>query len=156
MLTASQLHGFSREDAECFGKPHFNATYTDHGGTSLTRYVKTSMNCCICGRDAISTHHQPRREYFTLSTPLGTWKLRPALFALCGTGTWGCHGDVEHNRIRIRWKWDRQEGEDKWWSGELLDAYGPHSIKLYDWGCWEIELPDGTKLERRKRWRRDD
>lgn len=152
-VSADVLHGFTLEDAECFGKPHYGAQYTDRAGTSLTRYTRTDRRCAVCGRDPLNTHHQPRREYFTLSTPLGTWRLRPALFALCGSGTFGCHGKVEHHEIGIRWRWDTEEDAEKWWSGELLTEYGPHSARLYEHGCWELTLPDGTVTERRRKWK---
>lgn len=152
--TARQLHGWSLDDAECMGKPGFGAQYTSKSG--LARYARTAMCCTICGREAISTHHQPYRQTFEMVTPNGIWTLRPALIALCGTGTMGCHGDVEHNRIRIRWKWFTEEAETRWWNGELLAEYGPESVQLYRYGCWDIELEDGTHLERRKTWRRED
>lgn len=151
-VSAAVLHGFTREDAECFGKPHFGAKYQGVSPTSLTNYTRVDLCCAICHREAISTHHQPRREHFTLSTPLGTWTLRPALIALCGTGTFGCHGKVEHNEMKIRWRWDTEEAAERWWSGELLTIMEPHSPKLYDHGCWVITFPDGHEEERRKRW----
>lgn len=142
-LTRAQLHGFSREDAECFGKPHLGAQYT--GPDSLTKYARTGQHCIVCGRTPISTHHQPYRQTFTLVAANGVeWKLRPALFAVCGTGTTGCHGAIEHNRVKIRWEWDSLEAAAKWWSGELLEAYGPHSVQLYKFGCWAITREDGT------------
>lgn len=148
---ATQLHGFTLQDAECFGKPHLGAKYTDKEGTSLTRYARFSNLCAVCGRDPLNTHHQPRREFFTLRANGREWRLRPALFAVCGTGTFGCHGKIEHNQIRVRWEWDSEENAEKWWSGELLEQFGPHSLELYRFGCWVFTLPDGTELHRRER-----
>lgn len=154
MVDAKQLHGWSLEDAECMGKPHFGARYTTKDAKNLGGYVRESWLCSICGRDAINTHHQPYRQTFEMVTPNGIWTLKPALFALCGSGTTGCHGAIEHNRIKVRWKWDTPEAEAAWWSGELLAKYGPHSIELYRFGAWDIELENGGHIERRKTLKR--
>lgn len=155
--TARQLHGWSLEDAECMGKPNFGARYLSDDPMNMTRYTRDiGHHCAICGRESTNTHHQPYRQTFEMVTPNGIWRLRPALFALCGSGTFGCHGKVEANEIRISWKWFTEEAETKWWNGELLAEYGPHSVKLYRFGCWAIEMPDGSTIERRKTYRRDE
>ena len=155
MIDASKLHGFSIQEAECYGKPHLGARYTDKAGTSLTQYARDGRLCVICGRDSLNTHHQPHRGTFTLRGDDGRdWVLRPALFALCGSGTFGCHGAIEHNRIKARWVWDNPEAEAAWWSGELLEKYGPHNPALYLFGCWQFVLEDGTVYTRRPKVKR--
>jgi len=153
MVDSKQLHGFSLEDAECFGKPHLGARYVSKDPERLGSYVRDfgTDRCSICFHAATNTHHQPYRQTFTLTSYNGMWKLRPALIALCGSGTTGCHGRIEHNEIKVRWKWDEERYQDQWWNGQLLREYGPHSIELYRFGCWEITMPDGNVIHRRIR-----
>lgn len=149
MLTSEHLHGFSKDNAECFGKPHWYARYVGDS-LSLTNYRRElDAKCMGCYRAPSNTHHQPDRHTFTLKGEHGTWTLRPALIALCGSGTTGCHGAVESNQLKIRWRWDEPEYEALWWSGALLKEYGAHSVRLYQFGCWELEYPSGLKQYRR-------
>lgn len=143
--TAKQLHGFSLQAAECFGKPHLGARYTAAG---YERYKRTSDRCALCGHPATNTHHQPYRQFFTLATPAGIWQLRPALFVLCGSGTTGCHGLIEANRIQVRWVWDAPQYETAWWDGELLKEYGEHNPELYNFGGWVFTMPNGEEYGR--------
>lgn len=137
MPTMTQLRGLSLERAEVYGKPHVGARYT-HGD----RYERTSERCCICRRPATNCHHVVPRgvgDRFPLVTPDRTWLLRSPLFALCGSGTTGCHDGFHGGaRYRARWKWDDPQYERWWWDGILLEQFGPHSPKLYAFGCWEI------------------
>ncbi|MFR3452249.1 MAG: hypothetical protein ACLTSX_12580 [Collinsella sp.] len=73
-------------------------------------------------------------------TPNGTWSLRSPLFALCGSGTTGCHNGF-HGGARYvpRWVWDNIQYEQQWWDGLLLKLYPPHHPGLYEYGRWEIE-----------------
>lgn len=150
--TAAQLHGFSLDAAECYGKPHLGAQYT---GPKVTTYARNGWLCAVCMREAINTHHQPDRHVFALMADNGkVWQLRPALFALCGSGTFGCHGAIEHNRLKVRWQWDSPEYGAAWWSGELLEQWGPHHPALYGYGGWVFTEEDGHMFERRGDWGR--
>ena len=56
-----------------------------------------------------SCHHVAHRSLgleFELVTPNGTWSLRSPLFALCGSGTTGCHGQFHGGAgLRAEWRW---------------------------------------------------
>lgn len=91
----------------------------------------------------MSCHHvipRGRGERFNLVTANGTWSLRSPLFALCGSGTTGCHNGF-HGGCRYvpRWVWDNIQFEQQWWDGLLLGLFPPHHPGLYDYGRWEIE-----------------
>lgn len=142
-LSSTQLHGFIREKAECYGKPHVLATYT---GSGVKSYRHADAPCPLCHRLMVSnTHHQPDRHTFTLKTPLGIHELRPALFGLCGSGTFGCHGKVERGDISITWQWLDDEFAAAWWDGRMLgnrspyEGIVPHSPRLYQFGGWRVE-----------------
>lgn len=140
MIAESKLRGRSLERAEMYGKPHIGARYT---GKRARDYERTDPLCFICGRKSRSCHHAVPLscgERFELRTERGVWRLRSPLFALCGSGTTGCH-DGFHGGARFvpRWVWDSPEYEDMWWEGRLLERYAPHSPELYLFGRWEIE-----------------
>lgn len=89
-VDAGVLRGWSKERAELYGKPHLGARYTHD-----TAYEPTQARCAVCGRRASNCHHVARRSWgktFRLVTLNGVWELRSPLFALCGSGTTGCHG----------------------------------------------------------------
>lgn len=143
MIGMAQLRGTTLEQAERYGKPHVGARYTGKGKRD---YERTQAWCCICGRPAISCHHVVplgKGERFQLVTPNGTWSLRSPLFALCGSGTTGCHNGF-HGGARFvpRWVWDNTLFEQQWWSGELLKRHPPHDPALYLYGRWEVEDRD--------------
>lgn len=137
MIERYQLRGLSLDKAELYGKPHIGAHYTGRKG-----YERTQDYCCICGKPAQSCHHViplSRGKVFQLQTPKGSWFLRSPLFALCGTGTTGCHNDFHGGARYIpRWVWDSEEFKRRWWSGSLLSKHTPHSPALYWYGHWEI------------------
>lgn len=136
--TREQLRGLSIERAELYGKPHLGCEYL---GKTARKYQPTQRNCILCGRPATNCHHvQPlgRGEYFNLVTPNGQWKLRSALFALCGTGTGGCHGGFHDGRFKARWEWNEPAYADDWWNGEILQWFKPHDLDLYQYGHWVI------------------
>lgn len=140
MIGMARLRGLPAGVAELYGKPHVGARYT---GAGKRDYERTQGWCCICGRPAQSCHHVVPRgkgEVFELVAPNGTWGLRSPLFALCGSGTTGCH-DGFHGGARYvaRWVWDAAEFERQWWDGELLGRHPPHDPALYLYGRWEIE-----------------
>ncbi|MCI6274408.1 MAG: hypothetical protein MR874_06825 [Coriobacteriaceae bacterium] len=140
------LHGLSREKAMLYGLPHIGAHYTHNGRkwkkSGARKYERTQEWCFVCGRPARNCHHVvpiSNGQVFELDTPNGSWPLRSPLFALCGSGTTGCHGGFHARRLTARWAWDEPEFEDMWWDGELLSRYPPHSPALYCYGRWEIE-----------------
>lgn len=143
--TMDKLRGLTFEQAECFGKPHIGASYAKRDVRS--NRLDSFATCAVCGGEAMSSHHEPplgmggRNRQFLLSTPAGDFTLRPALIALCGSGTTGCHGD-RHNSLRVlrfRWVWDRGYYQEQWWNGYLLThGYEPHDPGLYEFGYWQL------------------
>lgn len=146
ILDAGQLRGMAKDRAELYGKPHLRARYT-RGGS----YEALQQRCAVCGRRAGSCHHVARRSWgrsFRLVTPNGTWDLRSPLFALCGSGTTGCHGGFHDGGLRAEWSWRSSVYEEAWWSGELLREYGPHHPGLYEYGYWLITDRYGNEMIR--------
>lgn len=149
-LTKRQLDGLPREMAECFGKPHIMACYT---GPGIDSYRHDDGICFLSGRPITNAHHIVHKgtaQIFNLRSTWGIFPMRTALIGVDGTGTTGTHGAFHANRLKARWVWDSQSGEEAWWSGLLL-AHGmePHSPSLYDIGHWEIE----DSLGRIHEWR---
>lgn len=138
--TMEQLGSLSLATAECYGKPHIRCHYQNNSVRSHRRDENAA--CACCGRFATNAHHNPplsKGEAFTLQTPNGTWKLKPSLIAVCGSGTTGCHDGFHGGaRYKIEWVWLSEEYADMWWSGELLAIYAPHSKELYFFGYWRI------------------
>ena len=135
MVSMSQLQGISYDRASLFGMPHLGCEYTD--GTGRYRVLEGEQ-CLICGAyRPLNAHHvvyrSVRKQFF-----LNGRGLRSPLFCLCGSGTQGCHGDVHAGRYKVLWEWDSPENESMWWSGELLDRYGPHSDELFGFGKYVI------------------
>ncbi len=147
MPTMSQLRGLSLEKAELYGKPSVGARYT--GGNS---YERTTERCIICGKPAQSCHHvipRSRGMRFQLVTPNRVWLLKSPLFALCGSGTTGCHdGFHGGSRFRAKWVWDEEQYERWWWDGILLEKFGPQSTDLYGFGEWQIENKNTGRIIR--------
>lgn len=140
-VPTSQLQGLSLEIAECFGKPHIGAFYK---GQNVKSHSLEDGSCCsVCYRPATNVHHVVplgKAKSFTLQSLYGTWELNTALFALCGSGTTGCHNDFHGGaRYKARWVWNNDENMRSWWSGQLLHLYGPHSEELFMYGHWEID-----------------
>ena len=140
MIAAARLCGMSKPRAELYGKPHVGCHYV---GPSPKSYERTQGWCAICGRPAACCHHVAplgRGREFVLSTDMGAWRLRSALFCLCGSGTTGCH-DGFHGGARYfpRWEWDGPDEEAAWWDGTLLARHAPHDPALYAYGRWEID-----------------
>lgn len=137
---ASLLHGLSVEKASLYGMPHIGASYT---AGDVNAYRKDDRATCpVCGRFATNVHHHPAKgacPYFTLQTDWGLFVLKPALIAMCGSGTTGCHGDVHQRKVEIVWEWDDDGSAEAWWSGHLLaHGYAPHDPRLYDLGRYRI------------------
>ena len=145
--TSKLLHGYPLAVAECYGKPHIGCHYRvveyNHERKATLRAAHShKLNegalCICCGRPATNAHHYP---------PLGTAisfthqreRLRPALFAVCGSGTTGCHNGWHGGaRFKALWRWDSDEFAREWWEGSLLKDEGAHSPSLYLFGCWEL------------------
>lgn len=142
--SASQLRGTSFDVASKFGMPHIGCRYRRDDVDSLR--VDKGAACFLCGRHATNAHHEPpkgmggKNRQFALRTPMGMFVLKPAGFALCGSGTTGCHNGFHGgSRFAASWHWERPEYGDLWWNGYWL-AHGvnPHSETLYELGRWEI------------------
>lgn len=148
-MRREQLRGLSVERAELYGKPHVGARYL---GRSVTRCELTTDACCVCGGRATNAHHVAHRgwgDIFELVTPNGTWSLRSPLFALCGSGTTGCHDGFHGGAwLRAWWEWDDPLYEDAWWDGLMLARFEPHDKALYRYGRWAIENARTGKTKR--------
>ena len=70
------------------------------------------------------------------------------LFALCGSGTTGCHGKFHDGGLRAEWVWRTGAAEEAWWSGTMLREYPPHSPDLYMFGYWAITDRYGNEIIR--------
>ena len=122
--------------AELYGKPHVGCSYA--GKTVNTHRLDEDALCVCCGKLATNAHHYPPRG----TSPYFKFKgleLKPALFALCGSGTTGCHGQWHSpRRFTALWKWDSEDYMRAWWEGDLLGEYAPHAPGLYLFGRWEL------------------
>lgn len=119
-----------------YGLPHIGCHYANKSVNS--NKLDEDAMCVCCGRMATNAHHYPPKGTAPVRHRNG-YELRPALFAVCGSGTTGCH-DGWHGGARYEawWRWDTYENEQRWQDGTLLDKYGPHNPKLYYFGCWVI------------------
>lgn len=136
MPTASQLQGLSYDWAHLFGMPNIGAEYDDY--EAGTYRLLDGEPCAMCPGLATNVHHlvprSVRKTFF-----LGGTMLRSPLFALCGSGTTGCHDGFHGGaRYKARWVWDDPATEGRWWSGELLGLYGPHSDGLFGLGEYVV------------------
>ena len=140
----AQLRGLSYETAKLYGMPHIGAHYS-RDDVDATAWAGAYRECAACGKTGgpHSKHHEPPKgkgRIFLLCTPLGQFVLKPALIDLCGSGTTGCHGERHGGRLKIRWEWDSDEHEEKWWNGYWLShGVAPHSRKLFDYGRYVFE-----------------
>lgn len=145
--SSTLLHGVPYPAAECYGKPHFLCAYrADEFGSGKDEAVKAvnatrlfeGARCMCCGRPATNAHHWPPKRTAPTFT-LHYRRLRPALFALCGSGTTGCHnGWHGEARYRALWLWDSDGYAAEWWEGRMLEELGAHTQDLYAYGCWEL------------------
>ena len=145
-----QLRGLPYKTAELYGKPSIGAGYT---GFDLNRHrLDLYARCCICGAWASNAHHWPQRSKraFTLGTPIGQFVLLPPLFAVCGSGTTGCHGDWHRGLIEVEWIWDDEDSQEAWWDGSFLRKYSPGDW-LFKYGGYVFrDKRDGREWTRRK------
>lgn len=135
---SSILRGLSVSSAQCFGMPHVNAHYSGKG--VRTNRLDDDAECAACGRMATNSHHVPAVGMGgrNASLTLHGHELRPALIALCGSGTTGCHGLMHSGQLRAEWVWDDDRNARAWWSGELLQRFEPHDPGLYLFGEWHF------------------
>lgn len=145
---AEQLGGLPIEEASCFGMPHIGARYL--GADARSNRLDDGALCAVCGRPATNSHHEPplgmggRNRAFLLRTARGSWTLTPALVALCGSGTTGCHGMRHSGRLRLRWAWASDGIAEQWWDGRILaHRCDQHDPALLGFGRWEASLDGG-------------
>lgn len=149
--TMAQLRGLDYATASKFGMPHIGCRYERESVKSHKR--EEDALCCICGAPATNAHHDPplgmggKNRMFPLATKRGVFVLKPALFAVCGSGTTGCHGKIHGGTYRIGWEWARPEYAELWWDGYWLShGIAPHDEALFELGQWTLkDLRDGTE-----------
>lgn len=167
----------SREKAVNYGMPNIGAHYRSDYIRSheMVENEEGWTPCAICGRPAHSVHHLPpisasscRDEKgerhagsLLLPTKYGRFVLKPALIALCGNGTMGCHGMMHNGKARMQWVFDSDAYEQLWFDGWFLshgiDGYietrdgnvackpiHAHSRELYRIGSWRITVGGRT------------
>lgn len=136
------LHGVPYAVAECYGKPHVGCSYA--GRSVASHHLLDGAACACCGRPAANAHHWPPRGTAPTFGFRGR-KLRPALIAVCGSGTTGCHGGWHGEaRFRALWRWEDDRFAEAWWSGSMLSDFAEHDPKLYAFGWWELyDLKEG-------------
>lgn len=142
MIGAEVLRGMAKGKADCYGKPHVGAYYAGRG--VRTNRLADDARCCICGSSASNSHHNPpvgSSGIWTLNAPCGSFALKPALVAVCGSGNTGCH-DMFHGSAmaKMNWVWRSDSAEDEWYSGRALMHAEPHSEDIYELGFWRITL----------------
>lgn len=119
-----------------YGLPHIRCHYKGKSVNSHT--LNDDAECICCGRTATNAHHYPPKGTAPVRHRNG-FELKPPLFAVCGSGTTGCHNEWHGGaRYEAWWAWDDADYEREWESGALLLKYGAHSPKLYKHGRWMI------------------
>lgn len=140
---ASLLHGLSIEKASLYGMPHMGARYTKNGikwkSNGARNYEPLIEWCAVCGKAGRPNCHHVVPLSVGQVFELHGHVMRSPLFAVCGSGTTGCHNGFHGgNRFKPVWAWDEPDFAEQWWSGELLKKLQPNSTLLYDFGQWEI------------------
>lgn len=152
MFETAQLRGIAKPLAEMYGKPHWGSSYLSKNPTpqSVDRYrLDDGATCIVCGQRATNSHHTPPKgimRVFELMTPKGRFKYRPALIAMCGSGTTGCHGMVHKGMLKIEWVWDSDGFESGWWDGSIPETITAHDPELYSVGFWRIIDREGNVI----------
>ena len=121
-----------------YGLPHIGCHYQNSSVNS--NRLDDDAVCVCCGRLATNAHHYPPKGTAPVRHRNGlSLILRPALFAVCGSGTTGCHNGWHGGaRFEAWWTWDNPFAEKFWEDGTLLKLYQPHDARLYELGCWTI------------------
>lgn len=131
-----------------WGMPNVGCYYA--GGSLRGNRVKEGACCVVCGEPLPNSHHEPpigSCGVETLRTKYGIFVLTPALIALCGSGTTGCHGARHEGKLKIEWVWDSEEGREAWFSGELLaHSLSNHDERLFEFGHYEISVEGKRKV----------
>ena len=133
------LMGLSYDKAHLMGLPNVGCEYLSY--CAGTYRVLEGERCLLCG-----AYHPLNAHHVVPKSVCGTFylkghMLRSPLFALCGSGTQGCHdGFHGGSRYKVSWLWDTQEDEDMWWSGRTLEemGYEPHDDRLFRHGKYVI------------------
>lgn len=149
----AKLRGLPLHVAECYGKPNVDAFYA--GNSVKSHKLKDNALCMCCNRLATNVHHNPplsKGKSFLLVGEFGTYELKPALFALCGSGTTGCHNGFHGGAtFSAEWMWDNQKFAESWWNGSLLLLHKSNSKELFDYGYWLIrDKVTGASFEVRR------
>lgn len=153
-LKASQLNGLDYRTAELFGKPHIGAYFKREDAKTNT--LEDHAKCVICGRGATNSHHVvplSKARSWQLRTPYGIFVLMSPLFAVCGSGTTGCHDGFHGGaRYKVAWVWDSEVDMDNWWSGwSLSHGIAPNSPLLFEQGRYVVtDSETGTEWEIRR------
>jgi hypothetical protein len=135
---SSVLRGLTVSSAQKFGMPNVGAFYTGRG--VHTNRLEEGATCAICGAMATNSHHEPqlgmgcRNASFRLHGRV----LTPALIALCGSGSTGCHGRVHSGSYRIEWEWDDPETEAAWFDGRMPEEAYRHDKRMFWFGHWAV------------------
>lgn len=141
------LRGLPYERAQLYGMPNIGAKYLRDDVDS--QMLLPGAVCAVCGRKAVNSHHEPPKSNgrsFLLRSRWGLFVLKPALIALCGSGTTGCHGRRHERRWSVRWEWDADGNAEKWWDGWWLShGFAPNSRKLFELGRYVFS--DGAEWE---------
>lgn len=119
-----------------YGLPHIQCHYENESVNS--NKLNEGAWCMCCGKPATNAHHYPPKGTAPVRHRNG-YTLKPALFAVCGSGTTGCHNDWHGGaRFTANWEFYSEEEKELWEDGTYLDLYGPHSDEMYNHGYWVI------------------
>lgn len=144
---SSQLQGLSLDKAQLFGMPCVGSHYT---AEDYRRYALNENACCvICGEKATNSHHVVPKgvaRSFLLKTPIGQFVLLSPLFALCGSGSTGCHDKFHKHILEARWEWYDDRLAERWWNGKIPAGCFPGSERLFELGRYVI-YSNGEKLK---------
>lgn len=118
----TEVDGLSAEELNGIGKPCVGARYTSYRGDG--HELLDGAVCAVCGKPATNAHHVPAKGMGggRRLVRVGGVPMRPALIALCGSGTTGCHGLAHQRRIRFEWRWDDARFERAFLRGEVPPA----------------------------------
>ena len=117
-----------------YAMPNLNASYTADR-IEATKWDGDYPECAVCGRThgPHEVHHEPPRSKgsLLLDTPWGNFVVKPALICLCKD----CHEDRHAKLLRIDWKWDSEEDEEKYLDGWFYaHGYQEHDARFFRHG----------------------